>query len=236
MTRQKVRQPISGPVSYWRTVGAIFRKDILAEWRSREIFSSMFVFVMLVTLIFNFAFELRVEDVAKVVPGALWVAFAFAGVLGLNRSFVLEKDRGCLEGLLLAPVDRSAIFLGKWLSNVAFMASVELLTLPLFSALFNVNLFRPSFFLILALGTIGFAGVGTLFAAMAINTRAREVMLPVLLFSTSIPLMIAAVKATGIVLDNSPLSEASNWIRLMVAFDALFAAISLLTFEYVLEE
>lgn len=223
-------------MSYWKSVKAILRKDVLAEWRSREIFSSMFVFVMLVTLIFNFAFELRVEDVTKVVPGALWVAFAFAGVLGLNRSFILEKDKGCLEGLLLAPVDRSAIFLGKWLGNVAFMVFVELLTLPIFSALFNVNLFRPTFFLILALGTIGFAGTGTLFAAIAINTRAREVMLPVLLFSISIPVMISAVKATGVILDNLPLSEASNWIRLLVVFDVLFVIISLLTFEYVLEE
>ncbi len=223
-------------MSYWKSVKAILRKDVLAEWRSREIFSSMFVFVMLVTLIFNFAFELRVEDVTKVVPGALWVAFAFAGVLGLNRSFILEKDKGCLEGLLLAPVDRSAIFLGKWLGNVAFMVFVELLTLPIFSALFNVNLFRPAFFLILALGTIGFAGTGTLFAAIAINTRAREVMLPVLLFSISIPVMISAVKATGVILDNLPLSEASNWIRLLVVFDVLFVIISLLTFEYVLEE
>lgn len=223
-------------MGYWKSVEAILRKDILTELRSREIFSSMFVFVLLVTLIFNFAFELRVEDVMKVVPGALWVAFAFAGVLGLNRSFVLEKDKGCLEGLLLAPVDRSAIFLGKWFGNVAFMAFVELLTLPIFSALFNVNLFQPALFLILMLGTFGFAGVGTLFAAIAVNTRAREVMLPVLLFSISIPIMISAVKATGVILDNSPLSEASNWIRLMVVFDALFTVISLLTFEYVLEE
>ncbi|MCS7287307.1 MAG: heme exporter protein CcmB [Anaerolineae bacterium] len=223
-------------MDYWKSVGAIVKKDFLTEWRSREIFSSMFVFVMLVTLVFNFAFELRVEDVTKVAPGALWVAFAFAGVLGLNRSFILEKDKGCLEGLLLAPVDRSAIFFGKWLGNVTFMASVELLTLPVFSALFNVNLFRPALFLVLALGTFGFAGVGTLFAAMAINTRAREIMLPVLLFSVSIPIMISAVKATGVILDNSPLSEASHWIRLMVVFDVLFTAISLLTFEYVLEE
>jgi heme exporter protein B len=148
----------------------------------------------------------------------------------------LEKDKGCLEGLLLAPVDRSALFLGKWLSNLTFMAFVEIITLPIFSALFNVNLFRPALFLVLALGTLGFAGVGTLFAAMAVNTRAREVMLPLLLFSVSIPVTIAAVKATGIVLDNSPLSEASSWIRLMVVFDIIFTTISVLTFEYVLEE
>ena len=116
------------------------------------------------------------------------------------------------------------------------MAFIELLTLPIFSALFNINLFQPALFLILLLGTFGFAGAGTLFAAIAVNTRAREVMLPVLLFSISIPIMISAVKATGVILDNSPLSEASNWIRLMVVFDVLFTAISLLTFEYVLEE
>lgn len=221
---------------YLWSILAILWKDIQAEWRTREIFSSMFVFVVLVTLIFNFAFELRVENVVKVVPGALWVAFTFAGVLGLNRSFILEKDKGCLEGLMLAPVDRSAIYIGKMMGNIIFIAVVELITLPIFSALFNVNLLQPALLLVLFLGTVGFAGVGTLFAAISVNTRAREVMLPVLLFSVSVPIIISAVKATGVVLDGNPLSEAGGWLRLLVVFDVLFLTISILTFEYVLEE
>ncbi|RLC78253.1 MAG: cytochrome C biogenesis protein, partial [Chloroflexi bacterium] len=205
--------------AYLAQVFAIIWKDVRSEWRTKDIFSSMFAFVILVILIFSFAFELRVENVKRVAPGVLWVAFTFAGVLGLNRSFILEKDKGCLDGLLLAPADRSAIYLGKMLGNVFFMAVVELITLPIFAALFNVNLFRPALFLIIALGTVGFAGVGTLFAAMAVNTRAREVMSPVLLFSVSVPIIISAVKATGAVLDNSPLSELVPWLRLLLVFD-----------------
>jgi len=221
---------------YIWSVLAILWKDIQAEWRTKDIFSSMFVFVVLVTLVFNFAFELRVENVVKVAPGALWVAFTFAGVLGLNRSFILEKDKGCLEGLMLAPVDRSAIYIGKMVGNIIFIAVVELSTLPIFSALFNVNLFQPGLLLVLLLGTVGFASVGTLFAAISVNTRAREVMLPVLLFSVSVPIIIAAVKATGVILDGAPLAEATPWLRLLVVFDVLFLAISVITFEYVLEE
>ena len=222
--------------AYLAQVFAIIWKDVRSEWRTKDIFSSMFAFVILVILIFSFAFELRVENVKQVAPGVLWVAFTFAGVLGLNRSFILEKDKGCLDGLLLAPADRSAIYLGKMLGNVFFMAVVELITLPIFAALFNVNLFRPALFLIIALGTVGFAGVGTLFAAMAVNTRAREVMLPVLLFSVSVPIIISAVKATGAVLDNSPLSELVPWLRLLLVFDIIFLSLSFITFEYVMEE
>ena len=222
--------------AYLAQVFAIIWKDVRSEWRTKDIFSSMFAFVILVILIFSFAFELRVENVKRVAPGVLWVAFTFAGVLGLNRSFILEKDKGCLDGLLLAPADRSAIYLGKMLGNIFFMAVVELITLPIFAALFNVNLFRPALFLIIALGTVGFAGVGTLFAAMAVNTRAREVMLPVLLFSVSVPIIISAVKATGAVLDNSPLSELVPWLRLLLVFDIIFLSLSFITFEYVMEE
>ncbi len=221
---------------YIRVVLAILEKDIQAEWRTKDIFSSMLVFAILVILIFNFAFELRVENVLDVAPGALWVVFTFAGVLGLNRSFILEKDKGCIEGLLLAPADRSAVYVGKMAGNLLFMAVVELVTLPVFSALFNVNLFRPALFAVIALGTFGFAAVGTLFAAISVNTRAREVMLPVLLFSVSVPVVIAAVKATGAILDGYPFSDYAQWIRLLAVFDVLFVGIAILTFEYVLEE
>ena len=223
-------------MSFLHKMLTIVRKDIAVELRTKEMLSSMFVFALLVIVIFNFAFELRVENVREVAPGVLWVTFTFAGMLGLNRSFVLEKDKGCLDGLLLCPVDRSAIYFGKMLGNVVFMTVVEAIILPIFSVLFNLSLFKPLLLLIVVLGTLGFAGVGTLFSAMAVHTRVREVMLPVLLFPVVVPAMIAAVKATGGILDGQLFSEIAHWFRLLVAFDLIFLAISFMTFDYVVEE
>jgi heme exporter protein B len=223
-------------IGFLRKILAIVHKDIIAELRTKEMFSSMFVFALLVIVIFNFAFELRVANVKQVAPGVLWVTFTFAGMLGLNRSFILEKDKGCLEGLLLAPVDRSAIYFGKMLGNLIFMSVVEAIVLPIFWVLFNPPLFRPALILVIVLGTVGFAGVGTLFSAIAVHTRAREVMLPVLLFPIVVPLMIAAVKITGGLLDGQPLSEMRNWLNLLVGFDIIFVTVSYMTFDYVVEE
>jgi len=223
-------------MSFLRKILTIVQKDLAVELRTKEMLSSMFVFALLVIVIFNFAFELRVENVREVAPGVLWVAFTFAGMLGLSRSFVLEKDKGCLEGLLLCPVDRSAIYFGKMLGNVIFMTVVEAIILPIFSVLFNIFLFHPVLLLIVVLGTLGFAGVGTLFSAMAVHTRAREVMLPVLLFPVVVPAMIAAVKATGGILDGQAFSEIAHWVRLLAVFDVVFLAISFMTFDYVVEE
>ncbi len=223
-------------MGFLRKVLAIVQKDLAVELRTKEMLSSMFVFSLLVIVIFNFAFELRVQNVRKVAPGVLWVTFTFAGMLGLSRSFVLEKDKGCLEGLLLCPVDRSAIYFGKMLGNVIFMTVVEAIILPIFSVLFNISLFQPLLLLIVVLGTLGFAGVGTLFSAMAVHTRAREVMLPVLLFPVVVPAMIAAVKATGGILDGQAFSEIAHWVRLLAVFDVVFLAISFMAFDYVVEE
>ena len=223
-------------MGFLRKVLAIVQKDLAVELRTKEMLSSMFVFSLLVIVIFNFAFELRVENVREVAPGILWVTFTFAGMLGLSRSFVLEKDKGCLEGLLLCPVDRSAIYFGKMLGNVIFMTVVEAIILPIFSVLFNISLFQPLLLLIVVLGTLGFAGVGTLFSAMAVHTRAREVMLPVLLFPVVVPAMIAAVKATGGILDGQAFSEIAHWVRLLAVFDVVFLAISFMAFDYVVEE
>ena len=223
-------------IRFLRKILAIVHKDIIAELRTKEMLSSMFVFALLVIVIFNFAFELRAANVKQVAPGVLWVTFTFAGMLGLNRSFILEKDKGCLEGLLLAPVDRSAIYFGKMLGNLIFMSVVEAIVLPIFWVLFNPPLFSPALILVIVLGTLGFAGVGTLFSAIAVHTRAREVMLPVLLFPIVVPLMIAAVKITGGLLDGQPLSEMRNWMNLLVGFDVIFLTVSYMTFDYVVEE
>jgi len=223
-------------MSWWRIVGAIVWKDVVAEWRTKELLSAMFALAALVILIFNLAFELRVGNVREVVPGALWVAFIFAGMLGLNRSFVLEKDQGSLDGLLLSPTDRSAIYLAKWLSNWLFISLTEAITLPLASALFNLNLIRADLLLITALGTGGYAGVGTLFSVLTANTRTREVLLPVLLFPVVMPLLLAAVKATGGLLDGDTLAGVSHWLQILIGFDLIFVALAYVLFDYVVEE
>jgi heme exporter protein B len=224
-------------MSYLRKVFAIVAKDVVAELHTREMFSSMFVFSLLVILIFNFTFDLRAENQRTLAPGVLWVAIAFAGMLGLSRSFIMEKDRGSMEGLLLTPVDRSAIFLGKMLGNVLFITAVEVIILPIFMVLFNLSAGDlPLVVGVVLLGTIGFAGVGTLFSAMAIHTRAREVLLPVLLFPVVIPVMLAAVKLTAAILDHLPFADVQNWFSLLVAFDLIFMALAFMLFDYVVEE
>jgi heme exporter protein B len=225
-------------MSYLRKVLAIVWKDIVAELRTKEMFSAMFVFAVLVIVVFNFAFDLRVsgERVRQVAPGALWVAFTFAGILGLNRAFVAEKDRGCLEGLLLAPVDHTAIYFGKMISTVLFMLIVEALMLPVFTAFFGVNLFDLRLVIIIVLGTVGFASVGTILSAMTAQTRAREVLLPILLLPVAAPVLIAAVKATAGILDGLTMADVSLWWQLLLAFAFLYPAIAFMTFDFIVKE
>jgi len=216
-------------------VWSIVRKDLALEKRSREMLSSMFIFGLIVILLFSFSFDLRVERASQVAPGVLWVAFTFAGMLGLARSFVLERDQGCLDGLLLCPVDRSVLYVGKMLSNLLFISMTEVIILPLCFALFNLA-FRPLILAVILLGTIGFSAVGTLVSAMTVHARAREVMLPILLFPIVMPALIAAVKLTGGVLDGQAWSEMRNWLQLLVGFDVIFLVLSYLAFEYIVEE
>ncbi|HBX70409.1 MAG TPA: cytochrome C biogenesis protein [Chloroflexi bacterium] len=222
--------------NFLRATFAIVRKDLAAEWRSRELFSSMLVFSLLVILIFNFALELDAEARSNVTAGVLWVTFAFAGTLGLNRSMAVEKDRGCLDGLLLAPVDRSTIYFGKAISNLIFMLVVEVIVLPVYSVLYNTNLFQPGLLLVILLGSIGYVAVGTLLSAMAVQTRTRDVLLPILLFPLAVPVLIAAVKASGGFLQGAEFSEILTWINLLVVYDVIFIAISFMFFDYIVEE
>lgn len=218
----------------WGKVSVILWKDILSELRARDIVTSVLVFALLVIVIFNFAFE--PERVELVAPGVLWVTFTFAGVLGLSRSFTLEKDKGCLEGLMLCPVDRDVIYLGKMLGNLAFMLVINAIILPLFSVLFSLPVFMPQLVLIVVLTTLGFVSVGTLFAALAVNTKAREIMLPILFLPIVAPVIMAAVKATGLVLAGESWGSLSSWLQLIAAFDIIFLVVSSLVFEFVIEE
>jgi heme exporter protein B len=213
-------------------------KDLLVEARGRETVLAGAVFALLVLVIFNFAFDLRVENVAAVAPGILWVTITFVGVLSLGRAFARERDRRTLDGLLLAPVDRSALYLAKVLTSIASMLVVEVVALPVFVGLFNLSVDLPLLVLALVLGTIGLAGVGTLFAAIAAHTRAREVLLPLLLFPIQVPVILATVKSTGAAIRVPGLDppEVGQWLGLLVAFDALFLGLSVLLFDYAIEE
>jgi heme exporter protein B len=222
-------------MSFFGKVWSIVRKDLALERRSREMLSSMAIFALLVILVFSFSFDLRVEQSSQVAPGVLWVAIPFAGMLGLARSFVLERDQGCLDGLLLCPVDRSVLYAGKVVSNILFISLTEAIILPLCFALFNLP-FKLLLFPVVSLGTIGFSAVGTLVSAMTVHARAREVLLPVLAFPIVLPLLIAAVKATGGVLDEQPWSEMKHWLQLLAGFDVIFGAVSFVVFDYVVEE
>jgi heme exporter protein B len=222
--------------SFLRAIAAVVWKDIRAEFRSRELFSAMLVFSLLIILIFNFALELDVKTRQSVTAGVLWATFAFAGTLGLNRSMAIEKDRGCLDGLLLAPVDRSAIYFGKVISNLVFMLIVELIVLPIYSVLYAVNLFQPGLILVILLGSIGYTGVGTLLSAMSIQTRTRDILLPILLFPVVIPVLLAAVKASSGFLSGAAWEEVSFPLNLLIAYDVIFIAVAFMVFDYVVEE
>ena len=217
-------------------VVALAWKDILLEIRTRDIVVSVLVFSLLVVVVFNFALNLTPSMVDELAPGILWVAFAFAGVLAMNRAFVLEKDRGSLEGLLLAPVSRDAIYFGKMLGVFLFMIVVEAVLLPVFAVLFNFSAISPGLILAMLLATLGFAAVGTLFAAMAVNTRSREIMLPVLFLPIIMPVLIAAVESSAGSIGSSSGISVARWLGLIVVFDAVFLAVCPWVFGLVIEE
>jgi len=231
--KAKENRPAS---TFFSAVSAIVWKDLAAELRSRELLSAMLVFALLVILIFNFALELDASTRRVATSGILWATFAFAGTLGLNRSMAVEKDRGCLDGLLLAPVDRSAIYFGKTISNLAFMLIVEAVVLPVYSVLYNTNLFNPGLIVVILLGSIGYVAVGTLLSSMAVQTRTRDVLLPILLFPVVIPVLIAAVKASSGFLQGLALSEVMSYINLLIVYDVIFIAVAYMVFDSVVEE
>jgi len=220
----------------WNALWAVVWKDLAAELRSRELLSSMLVFALLVILIFNFALELDIQAQRSVTAGVLWVTFSFAGTLGLNRSMASEKDRGCLDGLLLAPVDRSTIYFGKVIANLVFMLIVEAIVLPVYSFLYQVNLFLPGLLLVILLGSIGYVVVGTLLAAMTVQVRTRDILLPILLFPLVLPVLIAAVKASSGYLSGYAFAEILPWLNLLIVYDVVFVALALMTFDFVVEE
>ena len=219
----------------FRVVWAIFAKDLRVEWRNRETLASMCVFGLLVVFLFNFAFETAREETLRLLPGLLWIAFAFAGILGFNRSFAAERENSCLEGMTLAPIDPSTIFAGKMLANLFFLGVAEAVIVFAGSLWYNFS-FLPSlkgFALIAFCGTLGYAALGTIFGAIAANTRMREVMLPVLQFPVAFWILILAIDATSDALRER--GSAGGALR-VAGVSVVFVVASYLLFEYVLEE
>lgn len=234
-TKTSEKQAVARP-SFVRAVFAIVWKDIQAEYRSFELISAMLVFSLLVIIIFNFALNLDIKMRQSITAGVLWTTFAFAGTLGLNRSMAVEKDRGCLDGLLLAPVDRSAIYFGKAISNFAFMLVVEAVVLPVYSILYNTNLFQPGLLVVIFLGSIGYVGVGTLLATMSVQTRTRDILLSILLFPVILPVLLPAIIASNGFLAGVELSEIMFSLALLIAYDVIFISIAFMVFDNVVEE
>lgn len=221
---------------FLKTVLAILWKDLVTEWRNRQIFSAMLVFALVVIFLFNFALELSRGAQAVVTSGVIWVTFAFCGTLGFNRSLSAEQDRGCLDGLLLAPVNRAAIFVGKALSNLVFMLATAVVVLPVYSVLYNTNLFVPAFLLVVLLGMLGYAALGTMLSGMSMRSRMRDLLLPVLLFPVALPLLVAVVKASSGLLDGQPLSAVRHWMDLLVVYDIIFVTVAVVVFDNVIED
>jgi len=224
----------------------IAMKDLRQEFRTKQMLNSMIIFSLLVMVIFSFAFgnesTIPIQGINKKVidllaPGMLWIAFTFAGMLGLSRSFAGEKEEGCLEGLKLCPVDRAEIYNGKVISNAVLMFLMEITTIPIFVVLFNYDLKNiPGLALVIILGTFGFIFVGTLLSALTVNTRTREILLPVILFPVLIPVILSAVTATGTMLSSGDISEIWGELQILAIYDIIFFVVAQLVFEYTIED
>ncbi len=222
---------------FLRPVFLVTWKDILLELRSREVVIASMVFAVMVVVIFNFALNVTPETVDILAPGILWVAFVFAGVLAMSRAFVIEKDQGSLEGLLLCPVSRDSLYFGKMLSLFLFMTVVEAVLLPIFAVLFDFSAFSFTLIGVILLATLGFATVGTLFSSIAVNTRSREIMLPILFFPVITPVIIGAVEtSTGAIGSSVNVIDAGRWLQLIAVFDAVFLVLCPWAFGLVMEE
>lgn len=221
---------------FFNAVAAIVRKDLQAELRSRELVSSMGMFALLSIFIFSFALQLDLLARQEVVGGVLWVTVVFASILGLNRSMATEREGGSFDALLLAPVDRAALFFGKLVGNFIFTLAVGVLLLPLMTLLYNISLMNIWLLLALILGILGFSVTGTLLAAMTVQTRARESLLPILMLPLALPIILSAVGASSGVLRAAPLADWVGWLQILSAVDFVYIVLCYLLFAYAIEE
>jgi heme exporter protein B len=226
-------------LAFWNAALTIFKKDLRAEFRTKEAFNSSAAFSLLVVVIFSMAFRPTAEEARALSGGLLWVAFAFSGMLALSRTFARELPNDCLLGLRMAPIAPAAVYVGKLFGNLLFLLVLELLLLPVFAVLYNVPMAGQALPLgiIVLLGSWGLAAVGTTFAGMATSVRLRELMLPVLLFPVEIPLLLFLIEATTSVLQGGEAAvSVSLWLRMAFGFDVIFTTLSLFLFEYLLED
>ena len=220
-----------------RAALAILRKDLRIEWRTRESVSSLVALGVLLLVVFTIAHDPTPEEQPRLAPSVLWATFVFTGLLGVQRGFLLEREQDCLAGLLLAPIDPSAIFVGKLVANLCLLAVMQAIVVPLVALLLHVDFLAvlPGLLIVLTLGNVGFSAGATLFAAMAARTRAREVLLPLLLLPLVLPVLIAGVKATQAVLVGG-LARAGDAIGVLAAFDVVFTVAGWLLFTYVVRD
>ena len=224
-------------MNFLRTIYWVVWKDLISELRSRETLSSMLFFALIVILVFSFSFSMDQDAARELIAGIIWVAFAFTGIIGLGKSFSAELQNDCLEYLQISPTSKGAIYLGKMASNLLFMLVVEVLLFPLFVVFFNLDVIEEIGLLLLIffLATLGLSAVGTLFSALTVQIRAREVMLPVLLLPLAVPVMIAAVEATRGALNADPFNLYAQWLELLAIFNVIFTVASFWLFELILD-
>ena len=218
------------------TAWVLVLKDLVQEWRSRDVLTSMFAFAVLSLFIFNYALELSPIDRAEIAPGLIWVVMVFAGTLGLNRSFAAEQDQGSFDGLMMAVPELSVIYLAKMITNLLMMFGLAILVIPIYSLLYNQSLFDLRFFGILMLGAWGYSAAGTLISSMTVQTRMRDLLLPVLLFPLLLPVNMAVVKSGSAIIAASSVPEFQSWINLLLVYDVIMTVVSILVFEYVIRE
>ena len=224
-------------MTYAQRAFIVLWKDVLTERRSKAALNALLFFSLMLLFIFQFTLGGDRERLTAALPGLLWLGFVLSGLVGLGRTFLLERENDCWDGLLLTPGDKSAIYLGKVAGNLLLMLIVEVILLALFALFFNVDVGHalPALSLVLPLGTIGFAALGTTFAAMTAHVRAREVLFPVLLLPVEVPVLLGAVKATEAALAGEPLSAVAQWLQLLAAADVIYVVAGLLTFDALLE-
>lgn len=224
-------------MNYFRAVFAILKKDILMEIRTKETINATLVFSILITIVFSFISEPGSKTEQAVAGGIFWMAVTFSGILGLNKTMMSEIQGGNFEALMLAPIDRSAVFFGKVISNFIFLTILEIILVPLFLVFYNVNLVSHWLMVvIIVLATYGYSVTGTLFSMISVRTKTREIMLPLLMLPILVPIIIAAILSTNIFLFNQEITYCYNWIKLMAVFDIIFTAVIFAIFSAVIEE
>jgi heme exporter protein B len=216
----------------------VARKDLTIEFRTRSAFFSAVIFALLGLVIFYFAWDPTAVTVTDLAPGVMWVIFTFSGLLGLHRSFGVESDDHAIDGLLASPISRESIFLGKALANLIFVAAVQLIAIPALVLFYNLPLGEVAgpLIAIAILAAIGLVAVGTLFSAMAVNTRLAELLLPMLSLPFFVPIVIAASQSTAKLLSGRPVIEVSAWLKLLIAFDIVFVAVCTLAYPFTVDD